>query len=1095
MDRLNLSLFGPFEAILNDQPVADFATDKVRSLLAYLAVEAGQPHRRETLAGLLWPEWPHQISLRNLRQSLHRLKQTLDNYQPDFSTQLLTITRQTVQLNPTHLQLDAAQFQTLLTTVERHAHPQLHTCQACLDRLRQAVALYRGEMLTGFSLADAPEFEAWLLVERERLHTQALTILDHLATAAEKSGDYKEAHRYARRQLALEPWREETHRQMMRLLALSGRRSEALTQYDACRRILAEELAVEPAPETTALYEAIRSGEIPGQLASPTIAPMGGLHNFPAELTPFIGRRRELQQITAQIAGPDCRLLTLSGPGGMGKTRLSIRAAEQIAESGSIFKDGLYFVSLAAVARPDLLASTLATALGLTLGEREPPRAQLLHYLSTKTLLLVLDNVEHLLADVSLLADILAAAPQVKLLLSSREPLNLRSEWRLPVEGLAYDAVSPTAQDDAVQLFLQTARQIQPGFQPTPAEHHWIAQICQSLQGIPLALEIAATWLRVYDLEKIAGEVAHNLDLLVTSLRDLPARHRSMRAVFEQSWQLLSPRERQLLAQASIFRGGFEEEAIQAVTGATPLDLADLVDKALLQTTAGGRYTMHELLRQFAAEKLAQWPAPAGEEDLDRLTGRQHSHYYLHWVAERRADLRRETAKQTAATLRRDLDNIRAAWQWAVDQADLELLLACHWGLYTFYEMIGLFEEGEALFRTAAGKFEQQLNPAGIEAQPGLPEMLCWLRQRQAQLLLQLGQLEEAQAVSKAAIDLGQQYGCSLPRSHAAVTFGRALDLQGEAEKARDYLEQALAFFNAGNDLDGQAKTLYVLGGVAWKLGLFDQALNYYRLSLKLGQANNNLYHQANCAGNIGSVYWWCKNDYEQALHWYEQALEYTHLLDYQAGIARWSGNTGLVYWKWGEYERSLDYQKLALNLVQALGDPFKIAIWQGNIGLLYADMGDDERALAYYDQALPVHRRLGNKFHRAEILQAKAELLFRQQDYASAQAINNEAIHLAADIGAAPVLFEGQILAAKLAFAAGQREEAIRHLEGMLASPDEAEQAALHYALWQLGQGQAHAQTALKLYQRLAGPHGKDIQYRRRIAELSAALAGEGWG
>lgn len=1086
MERLTLSLLGSFEARLNDQPITDFATDKIRALLTYLAMEAGQSHRRETLAGLLWPEWSHKVSLRNLRQSLHRFRQTLDRYQSDFSTQLLTTTRQTIQLNPAYLQLDVIQFQTLLTAVERHDHIYLHQCQSCLDHLQQAVSLYRGEVLTGFSLADAPEFETWLLVERERLHDQALTILGHLATAAEQSGDHKEALRYAKRQLALESWREETHRQVMRLLALSGQRNEALAHYETCRRILAEELAVDPAPETTALYDAIRVG-MPLDPVSLEAAPVPALHNFPPQQTSFVGRQRELQQITKQIADPDCRMLTVSGPGGMGKTRLAIRAAEQIAASGPLFNDGLYFVSLAAVATPDLLASTLGTVLELTFSEREHPRTQLLHYLSTKTLLLVLDNIEHLLADVSLLADILTAAPQVKLLLSSREPLNLRSEWRLPVEGLTYDDTSTPSQNDATLLFLQAARQIQPGFQPTPNEAQWIAQICRALQGIPLALEIAATWLRVYNLEKIAGEVAHNLDLLVTPLRDLPLRHRSMRAVFEQSWLLLPPDKQRLLAQLSVFRGGFEEEAILTVTNGTPLDLADLVDKALLQTTTRGRYTIHELLRQFAAEKLVQWPA-AAEEDLDRLTRQQHSRYYLQWVAAQRADLRRETAKQTTAALRRDLDNIRAAWQWAVAQADFELLLACHRSLYIFYEIIGLFEEGEALFRTAADRFETWLNPAGIEARPHLPEIVCWLRQWQAQLLLHLGQLEAAQSVSQVVIDLGTQYDCPLPRGYATIVFGRVMDLQGEAEKAQGYLEQALAFFNTGHNLDGQAKALYNLGAVAWKLGLFDDALHYYRLSLKLGQADNNLYHQANCAGSIGSVYWWCKDDYEQALQWYERALEYVYLLDYRLGIARWSGNTGLVYWKWGEYDRSLEYQELALNIFQELGDTLRIAAWQGNIGLLYADMGDDERALYYYDQALPLHRRLGDKFYRAEISQAKAELFFRRQDYDTARIINSEAIHLAADVGAAPVLFKGQVLAARLAFVAGQEETAIQHLAGMLASRNEAEQAALHYELWKLGQGQEHAKAALKLYQRLAGPHGRDIQHRRRIEELVAA-------
>lgn len=464
MSQFTLSLLGPFEAALDQQTISNFATDKIRALLAYLAMEAGQPHRRETLAGLLWPEWPHKISLRNLRQSLHRLKQTLDHHQPGFSNQLLTITRQTIQLNPDHLQLDAADLATLLTKVEKHPHAHLYTCRPCLDHLRRAINLYRGELMTGFSLTDAPEFETWLLVQRERLHQQMLLTLDHLALAAEKNRAYEEALGYARRQLTLEPWREETHRQVMRLLALDGRRGEALAHYDTCRHILAEELAVEPAPETTALYEAIRADK-PLDALSLEMVSRSRLHNFPTQLTPFVGRQRELQYITEQLVDPNCHLLTLTGPGGIGKTRLSIRAAEIIGESVSDFKDGLYFVSLTAVATPDLLISTIAAILDLTFNQRETPHAQLLHYLSGKKMVLVLDNFEHLLADVSLLTDIASTAPQIKLLVTSREPLNLNNERRLLLEGLAYIDNAVTA--DAVELFLQAVHRVQHNFQPT----------------------------------------------------------------------------------------------------------------------------------------------------------------------------------------------------------------------------------------------------------------------------------------------------------------------------------------------------------------------------------------------------------------------------------------------------------------------------------------------------------------------------------------------------------------------------------------------------------------------------------------------------
>ncbi len=1094
MDRLKLTLFGPFEARLNEKRITEFATDKVRALLVYLALEGNRPHRRETLATLLWGDWPHAVALRNLRQSLHRLRQTLDQHQSDLSNDLLTITRQTVQLNPEYLDLDVTHFQQLAREIEQHSHDNVQSCEACLAILADAVALYQGELMTGFSLPDAPDFENWLLIQREQFHHQTLAALEDLALAAEAKTDYQQAQRYTTRQLGLEPWREEAHRQMMRLLAYGGQRSEALAQYELCRQVLAEELAVEPSLETTALYETIQADELqklvhhapkPPTTPAPASSPIR-LYHFPNQLSPFVGRRIELQQITRQLVEPDCRLLTLTGPGGVGKTRLAIETAQQIKVEGPDFDDGIYFVPLTGVSSSDLLVPTLGTALGLTFSERETPQVQLLQFLAQRSLLLILDNFEHLLTGVDLLSELLQEASHVKLLVTSREPLNMQRERRVLVEGLGYSETTEFDPAEATQLFIQAAQHIQPDFQLTPQEHLWVTQICQRLQGIPLALEIAATWLRMYDLEKIAHEVISNLDLLVTPIRDLPERHRSLRAVFEQTWRLLSETEQRLLAQATVFRGGFDTTALLTVTKAHPIDLASLGDKSLLQLNKTARYTIHELLRQFAAEKLGQWSV--GDEALESATFAQHSRYYLELVEQRQPELRNAGAQAALRTLQPDFDNVRAAWQWAAEQGVAGLLIRGNKGIHTFYEITGRYEEGEAMFRTAAHDISARLKETQPDQQADLAEALCWLLQRQAQFLVHLGQIDRALAICDSIFSLADQFDCVGVRYHTLIVYGHIYRLQGEYDAAEPVLTQALTFFEVEQNVEGQAGALFELGSISWQSGQFDRALSYYQASLNLSHARQNLYNVSNCAGNIGSVYWFGYYDYEQALHWYQEALEVSQTLGYQADTARWLGNTGLVYWKWGDYERSLSFQQQALEMKQQMGDKFRIAIDLGNIGLLYADMGDDERALNYYDQALPMHQRTGAKFYRAEILQAKAELLFRQADYNTAQMVNAEAIHLAAQIQGTVILFEGQLLAAKLTAKLGEPAKAIQHLQAMLSgTKDEAEQAALHYELWHLTQQRNHGQTALTLYQRLAG-YRQDIQFQVRLRELRAS-------
>jgi DNA-binding SARP family transcriptional activator len=263
--RLSLSFLGPFQVTLDNQ-AATFATDRARALLAYLAVEADRPHRRETLAALLWPDRPEATARRNLSQTIVRLRRAIDDYHA--SPPFLQITAKSVQFNAAAAELDVACFERLLAACATHAHPDVSSCPACVERLREVASLYWGEFLQGLFLADSQLFEEWALFKREQLHRQALDALHTLALHYESQGDYERATRYAARQLALEPWREEAHRQLMRALVWGGQRGAALAQYRICCRALAGELGVEPAPETTALYERIRQGE-PDLPASP----------------------------------------------------------------------------------------------------------------------------------------------------------------------------------------------------------------------------------------------------------------------------------------------------------------------------------------------------------------------------------------------------------------------------------------------------------------------------------------------------------------------------------------------------------------------------------------------------------------------------------------------------------------------------------------------------------------------------------------------------------------------------------------------------------------------------------------------------------
>src|SRR5260221_1526923 len=388
-------------------------------------------------------------------------------------------------------------------------------------------------------------------------------------------------------------------------------------------------------------------------------------HNLPAQSTAFVGRSTELAVIAERLADPLCRLLTVLGPGGIGKTRLAVQAAaNQIAR----FAHGVYFVPLAPVRSPDLLAAAIASALNVSFYDSEKPNSQIDHYLREKRILLVMDNFEHLLEGTGLLTDILNTAPAVKILATSRERLNLQEEWVFTLDGLAYPqglTAEPIESYSAVQLFAQRARQVQASFSLDENVQPVIA-ICQQVEGMPLGLELAASWLRLMPCEQIAAQLARNLDFLATPLRNVPERHRSLRAVFDQSWSLLSDAERSALMKLSVFRGGFDLQAAEKVASAPVPILAGLADKSLVRLSPVGRYDLHELLRQYAADKLAE----TGEAVA---TANQHLSYFLNQAERAEAELNGPQQIAWLDRLELEHDNLRAALAWSLSGGDAEM--------------------------------------------------------------------------------------------------------------------------------------------------------------------------------------------------------------------------------------------------------------------------------------------------------------------------------------------------------------------------------------------------------------------------------------
>ncbi|MGD2078261.1 MAG: adenylate/guanylate cyclase domain-containing protein, partial [Chloroflexota bacterium] len=426
-------------------------------------------------------------------------------------------------------------------------------------------------------------------------------------------------------------------------------------------------------------------------------------NNLPLQVTEFVGRETELEE-TERIL-EQTRLLTIVGPGGIGKSRLSLELAANVANQ---FDHGAFFVPLAPVATADLAAEAIAESIGFSFALTDPPEKQLLSYLAGKKQLLVLDNMEHIIQTADLVDQILRAAPQVKIIVTSRAKLRLSSESVFLLHGLgsgSWDSLAAARRDEAVRLFVNSARRVRPDFEITEDDLGAMGDILRMIQGSPLGIVLAASWLDVLSLPEIAGEIGRSFDFLETELRDVPERQRSARAVFDYSWRLLSQRERDLFATLSIFRGGFTRVASQSVARASLRELANLANKSFVSLESdSGRYSVHELLRQYGAASLQ---ADRGRYEVARD---EHARFFASLVdAQKEAIYLGDHSKILA-----DLDNIRAAWRWAVRHRLLEALQLMMWPLGWFHNLRAYHTESAAMLRLAVDAL-QMSEPEGLQ--------------------------------------------------------------------------------------------------------------------------------------------------------------------------------------------------------------------------------------------------------------------------------------------------------------------------------------------------------------------------------------------
>lgn len=668
----------------------------------------------------------------------------------------------------------------------------------------------------------------------------------------------------------------------------------------------------------------------------PDLATRQNPGNLPVSPTPLVGREHELNVITKQLREPACRLLTLTGPGGIGKTRLSIEVGHQLE---SEFSDGIYFISLGSIGITETIIPTIADVLGMGFSGPADPIVQLANFLHTKEILLVIDNMEHLLEGGGLLGQILQQTQHVKMLVTSREQLRLQWEWLFEVQGLPLPEETDTdlENNSAIQLFIQRARQASQNFSIESEDVTAILRICKMVGGLPLAIELAASWVRMLSCREIAQELEKSLDFLETKKLDVPQRHRSIKTVFDHSWTLLTDEERDLLKKLSVFQGGFTREAAISATGTSLSLLSSLVDKSLLRHSKNpDRYDVHELIRQYT---FAQLQSDTAEEELASL---KYAVYYSDWIASLEAPFKSAKQPQTSQIIRAETCNWHCSWHWAVENQRLDLLRKMAACLNWYFEVHGYYDEAIAAFKAAVDGFRAKGAPASLKSAEEkstfalLLDSLGWFEARKGNIELAIQLISESLEIARETNDTETLY-------YIYGNWGYISLNTGEISEANRMTMESLNYGKALSPWH-TAIPISVLGIVAYQQGNLDEAYHQLTESLKIWRTVGDPRGLVFCMLYLGMTAIALK-DIPDARAILQESNDIA-----EANMDRWAHAFGLdmlgiAAQAQGQHKEAQNYFKQSIVLYQEIGDQFNSTQTTVRLGQTHAALRSNDEA------------------------------------------------------------------------------------------------------------------------------------------------------
>jgi diguanylate cyclase (GGDEF)-like protein len=710
--------------------------------------------------------------------------------------------------------------------------------------------------------------------------------------------------------------------------------------------------------------------------------------NLPGAVTPFVGRHHGVREVERLLQ--EGRLVTILGPGGAGKTRLAVQAAAERIEA---FPDGVFVVPLAPVSTAEVLISTVADAVGLRLSGQGNAKGQLLSYLRDKEMLLVLDSFEHLLESAGILSEILSTAHAVRILVTSRHRIKIHAEAIHELRGLSCppaEARSGIERFEAIQLFTQCARRVLREFPRSQQEKLAVARICRFVDGLPLGIELAAAWVRTLSCEEIAREIERSADFLATMDSGRTGRHRSLRAVFDQSWSHLSPAEADVFRKLAVFRGGFRRAAAESIAGASVVHLSSLLDKSLLQRVDTGRYHLQEVIRQYAQEKLEQDPA-----ELQRVKA-LHSAFYAQFLDERCRDLQAGRQVEALGEIAEEIENVRTCWDLAVIRADWETLGKAAEGLYLFYHMQSWFDEG----REAFGRAARALRGADArEAGEATKRTLARILTRDGRFCFRLSDYDEARRLLEEGLSLLQSLGDDNEAASALEWLGANALYIGEHAKARELLQESTQLATKTGDQHRIASSLNDLGHVSYVLGSFVEARVLFARSLGIRTSLGDRYGLAAVLNNLGSATF-SLGRHVEAQDLYRRSIEIRREIGDRSGTALTLLNMGMVAGESGDYESARKHFLESLSTYENIGELRGKAYCLDNLGFCCFLMGAHEEARRLFEEGLALRRDIGERSGTAASLVHLGMVAMEEGRLARAEDLFDEAISIGREIG-----------------------------------------------------------------------------------------------